>query len=65
MHGFGDDQASCRFLQDMLDSKDQELKTMIKERVRTSLTLLDYLELLQANGRKVRELPLLENSGLR
>lgn len=30
VHGFGDDQASCRFLQDMLEVKDESLKQLIK-----------------------------------
>lgn len=34
VHGFGDDQASCRFLQDMLEVEDPSIKQLIKEKVR-------------------------------
>ena len=31
--GFGDDQSSCRFLQDMLDGSDEKLQALIKKKV--------------------------------
>ena len=36
-HGFGDDQASCRFLKDMLAVKDEGIKQLIKEKVSKKL----------------------------